>query len=236
MVGEKTRDILVSAGREDRTTLLEPEAKTICAEYEIPIPPFKLTTTIVEAMEAASRLGFPVVLKIVSPDILHKTEARGVLLNLMNNNAVDKGYRQITENALNYDPGARIEGVLVQKMVPQGTEVIIGGIKDPQFDQIVMFGLGGVFTEILKDVTFRMAPISKDDAREMIREIKAYPLLKGYRNQRAADQESIIQILLNISRMMIENEEIGQMDLNPVMVYPKGASVVDARIILKRLR
>lgn len=227
-----TRRILAKAQKEKRASLLEPEANAVCADYGIPVPPFELVENEEEAVLAATRLGFPAVMKIVSPDILHKTEAGGVLLNLGDQRSVANGFSRIVANVLEHKPGARIVGVLVQKMSGPGVEVIVGGIMDPQFDQVVMFGLGGVFVEVLQDVTFRVAPIKLDDAREMVHEIKSYKLLKGYRAQPRGDEESIARILISTSRIMMENSEIEEMDLNPVIVHPQGASTVDARIIL----
>jgi acetyl-CoA synthetase (ADP-forming) len=132
-----------------------------------------------------------------------------------------------------HNPKARIEGMLIQEMAPAGTEVIVGSIKDPQFGPALMFGLGGIFVEVLKDVTFRVAPITEDEATEMITEVKAYPLLKGYRNTPPADLKAITKILLNTSRLVMDHQEIKELDLNPIMVYEKGAKTVDARIILE---
>ncbi|MEM3507480.1 MAG: acetate--CoA ligase family protein [Candidatus Bathyarchaeia archaeon] len=228
----KAKEIIGKALNEGRKSLLEPEAKMLCKEYGIPTPEFTLAKNVDEAIDFADKVGYPVVLKIVSPDIIHKTEAGGVLIDLRNKNDVKKGFEKIIENVKNYKPNARIIGMLVQKMAPQSTEIIVGGIKDPQFGPTLMFGLGGVFVEVLKDVTFRVAPITEEDAKEMLKEIKAYPILKGYRGEKPRDEGAIVKILLAASRLMLENEEIDQMDLNPIMVYEKGASVVDARIIL----
>jgi len=232
----RSREVIKRALEEGRKNLLETEAKTICVEYGIPTPEFAVALNAHEAVEHAEKLGYPIVLKIVSPEILHKTEAGGVLVGLKNTAEVEDGYRKIMESARSYKPSAKLLGVLVQKMAPPSTEVIVGGLKDPQFGQTLMFGLGGIFVEVLKDVTFRVAPIEEREAREMIKEIKAYPVLKGYRNQPPADEEAIVKILLRASNLIMENPEINQMDLNPIMVYQKGASVVDARIILEDLR
>lgn len=228
----KAKEIINKALNEGRKNLLEPEAKTICKEYGIPTPEFIVAKKVEEAIDFAEKIGYPVVLKIVSPDILHKTEAGGVLINLKSKAEVEKGFEKILENVKNYKPSAKIVGILVQKMAPQSTEIIVGGIKDPQFGPTLMFGLGGIFVEVLKDVTFRVVPITEEDAKEMIKEIKAYQVLKGYRGQKPRDEEAIVKILLATSKLMLENEEIDQIDLNPIMVYEKGASVVDARIIL----
>lgn len=202
-------------------------------EYAIPVTKFKLAKNEREAAEFAEELGFPVVLKIVSPDIIHKSDAGGVIVNLKSNVEVQDAYRKILENAKKYKATAKIAGVLVQEMAPQSTEVIIGAIKDPQFGQTLMFGLGGIFVELLKDVTFRVAPITREDAHEMVTEVKAYPLLKGYRNTPPADIDAIINILLSTSKLIMDYPEIKELDLNPIMVYADGAKTVDARIILE---
>jgi len=229
----KTLEIISQVRREDRKALLETEAKAVCMEYSIPVTTFKLAETEEEAVGFAEAIGFPVVLKIVSPDIIHKSDAGGVKVNLKNVEEVRSAYGKILENADKYNAAARIVGVLVQEMAPQSTEVIVGAVKDPQFGQTLMFGLGGIFVELLKDVTFRVAPITREDAEEMIRKVKAYPLLRGYRNTPAADVNAIVDVLLNTSRLVMDYPEIKELDLNPVMAYEKGAKTVDARIILE---
>jgi len=202
-------------------------------EYGIPVTRFKVALTQDEASGFADQIGYPVVLKIVSPDILHKWDLGGVILNLKNTTDVKNAYDKILENAKRHKPDAKIVGVLVQEMAPSSTEVIVGSIKDPQFGPALMFGLGGVFVEVLKDVTFRIAPITETDAREMITEVKGYPILKGYRGQPPADIDAIVEILMNTSRLVIDRMEIKELDLNPIMVYENGAKTVDARIILE---
>ncbi|MEM3629513.1 MAG: acetate--CoA ligase family protein [Candidatus Bathyarchaeia archaeon] len=229
----QTPQIIANAVKEGRKHLYETEAKTICMEYDIPVTAFKLAESEAEAVKAAEEIGFPVVLKIVSPDIIHKSDVGGVMLNLKNAKEVKTAYKRIMENVKKHKRDAKIIGVIVQEMAPPSTEVIVGAIKDLQFGPTLMFGLGGVFVEILKDVTFRVAPITEEEAREMLTEIKAYPLLKGYRNLPPADTEAIVKILLNTSRLVTEHLEIKELDLNPVMVYEKGAKTVDARIILE---
>jgi acetyl-CoA synthetase (ADP-forming) len=230
---DETSKIISQARLEGRKALLETEAKTICMDYAIPVTKFRLAKNQREAVEFAEELGFPVVLKIVSPDIIHKSDAGGVMVNLKSKFEVQEAYGKILENAKKYKATAKIAGVLVQEMAPQSTEVIVGAIKDPQFGQALMFGLGGVFVELLKDVTFRVAPITREDAQEMVTGVKAYPLLKGYRNAPPADIDAIINILLNTSRLVMDNPQIKELDLNPIMAYEKGAKTVDARIILE---
>jgi len=226
-------DIIGKAIGEGRKHLLEHEAKALCAEYEIPVTKVELAKNEPEAAKLAKQIGFPVVLKIVSPDIIHKSDVGGVITNIKTEKAVQLAYARIIANIERNMPNASIVGILIQEMAPQSTEVIIGTIKDPQFGPTLMFGLGGIFVEILKDVTFRIAPITKDEAHEMITEVKAYPILKGYRNMPRADTEALVKILLNTSRLVTEHQEIKEIDLNPIMVYEKGAKVVDARIILE---
>jgi len=229
----KTAEIISQVRREGRKVLLETEAKAICMEYQIPVTAFKLAKTEEEAVEFAGQIGFPVVLKIVSPDIIHKSDAGGVMLNLKNAAEVQNAYRKILENAKKYDPQAKIVGVVVQEMAPKSTEVIVGAVKDSQFGQTLMFGLGGIFVELLKDVAFRVAPVTREDALEMVTKVKAYPLLAGYRNTPSADLDAIVSVLLNTSRLVMDYPEIAELDLNPVMAYEKGAKTVDARIILE---
>jgi len=229
-----TSKIISRAYGESRRILLENEAKTICSEYNIPVTKFMLAKTSKESVEVAQQIGFPVVLKIVSSDIIHKSDSGGVMLNLKSESDVKNAFKEIIENVKRYDRNARILGVLVQEMALPSTEVIVGAIKDPQFGQTLMFGLGGIFVEILKDVTFRVAPITKEEAYEMISEVKAYPLLKGYRNIPPADIDSLAMLLVNTSKLIIDHQEIKELDLNPVIIYKKGVKVVDARIILEK--
>lgn len=224
--------ILATARQEERTALLEPEAKEICQAYGIPTPPFAVARQPSQAADIADKVQYPVVLKIVSPDILHKTEAGGVLLDLNSREQVANGFSLIMEKVRGYNEKARIIGVLVQHMAPKGVEVIVGGLRDSQFGPTVLFGLGGIFVEVLKDASFRVAPISELDSREMVEEIRGHSILEGARGQPSADEAAVRGILQAASTIMMENDAIQQMDLNPVIVYPKGANIVDARIIL----
>lgn len=229
----KVTEIFEKAKSENRKFLLETEAKMICAEYGIPVTRFMVARTSEEAVRFAEKIGYPVVMKIVSPDVIHKFDVGGVMVNLKTSKEVEGAFKKIFENVKKHMPQAKILGITVQEMAPESTEVIVGAIKDPQFGQTLMFGLGGIFVEILKDVTFRIAPVSEQEAKEMITEVKAYPLLQGYRGQPPADVNAIVQILLSTSKLIMEHPEIKELDLNPVMVYEKGAKTVDARIILE---
>ncbi len=230
---EKVSRIFQEVRKEGRNFLLEPEAKAVCMEYRIPVTKFKVAKTVEEAVKSADEIGYPIVLKIVSPDIIHKFDVGGVILNLNGPKEIQDAYRKILANVKKHKPDAKITGVFVQEMAPTSTEVIVGATKDPQFGPALMFGLGGIFVEILKDVTFRIAPLTEQDAQEMITEVKAYPVLKGYRGQPPADIDAIVKILLNTSRLVMDHLEIKELDLNPIMVYEHGAKTVDARIILE---
>lgn len=227
------QEIVETARGEKRTYLLENESKTIVRAYKIPVTEFAVAESEEAAIQAAERIGYPVVLKILSPDIIHKTDAGGVLINLKGAEEVRAGYKSVLANARKYKADARIVGVVVQEFAPAGIEVIIGSVKDPQFGPALMFGLGGIFVEVLKDVSFRVAPIAAYDAEEMIREIKGFPILAGTRGREGGDIDALVKILLQVSKLVTEHPEINQLDLNPIFSYPKGAKCVDARIILE---
>jgi len=224
--------IFETASEDGRDFLFEHESKTLCGLYGLPVTKIMVAETEDKAVRDAEEIGFPVVLKIVSPQVLHKSDAGGVLINIKDEEGVREGYRKILENVKAHVPDAEITGILVQEMAPNGTEVIVGSTKDPTFGPTIMFGLGGIFVEILKDVSFRLAPINRTDAEEMVKEIKAYKILEGARGMPPADQETIVDILLATSEMLMECPEIKELDMNPVLVYEKGAKIVDARVIL----
>ncbi|MCS7139582.1 MAG: acetate--CoA ligase family protein [Candidatus Nezhaarchaeota archaeon] len=228
--------IIAKALNEGRDLLLEPEAKELCSSYGIPVPKLKIARSIEEAVKAAEEIGLPVVVKVVSKDIVHKSDAGCVIVGVTDLKGVEEAYRKIMENALKFNPRAEIKGVLIEEMVSKGVEVAIGGLRDVEFGPVVMFGLGGIFIEVLRDVTFRVAPLSEADAEEMIREVKGFKLLEGYRGMEPVNLKSIIDIILKVSRMMVENELISQIDLNPVIAHKQGAKVVDARVILSQAK
>jgi acetyl-CoA synthetase (ADP-forming) len=226
-------EIFEKVKSENRKFLLETEAKNVCARYGIPITKFLVATTAEEAVRFAEKIGYPLVMKIVSPDVVHKSDVGGVMINIKTPKEIESAYTKILTSVKKHSPKARIVGVTVQEMAPESTEIIVGAIKDPQFGQTLMFGLGGIFVEILKDVTFRIAPVTEQEAKEMITEVKAYPLLQGYRGTPLADIDAIVKILLATSKLVMDHPEIKELDLNPVIVYQKGAKTVDARIILE---
>jgi len=226
-------EILAKAAREKRSLLTEIESKELLKAARIPVVETRLATSKKEAMELAAKLGFPVVMKIVSPDVVHKSDAGGVKLSIENATQAGKAYTEILANIKKHYPKAKIVGVTVQKMAKQGIEVIIGMTKDAQFGPVIMFGLGGILVEVLKDVSFRIVPMTKRDASEMISEIKGYPILKGYRGHDPADVPYLEDLILKVSEFVDKNPEIKELDLNPVFAYKDGAMAVDARIILE---
>ncbi|MFQ6063577.1 MAG: acetate--CoA ligase family protein, partial [Methanosarcinales archaeon] len=209
------------------------ESMEILRAYDIPISNYGIATTLNKAIETADRIGYPVVLKIISPDILHKTDFGGVITNIKNKEELIKYYNKLLFNIKKHFSNAKILGVLVQEMVFNGTEVIIGMNKDAQFGPMLMFGLGGIYVDVLKDVSWRIAPINEKDARDMVKEIKAYPLLKGVRGEEPLDINAIIDCLLRVSQISVENPEIVELDINPLLVFNKGVKAVDFRATLQ---
>ncbi|MCD6488710.1 MAG: acetate--CoA ligase family protein [Desulfurococcales archaeon] len=228
------KQIITNAFKEGRTKLLEHEAIEIVKYYGAPVAEARLAKTPEEAAIIADEIGYPVVLKVVSPDISHKSDVGGVIIGLHNREQVVNAARRIFDNVAKNAPSARVTGLLVQKQAEKGLEVIVGGLRDSVFGPVVMFGLGGIFVEVLKDVSFRVAPITEDDAIEMMCEIKAAKILEGFRNIPPVDKKSLAKVIIAASKLLEENPEIDSLDLNPVIAYPTGAVVVDARVILKK--
>jgi acetyl-CoA synthetase (ADP-forming) len=226
--------IITNALKQHRRNLTEIESKQILSAYQIPTTDVSLARNQEEAVKYAKKIGFPVVLKIVSLEITHKSDAGGVKPNLENEKQVIDAFNQIIENAKRYNPKASVLGVAVQKMVSQGIEVIIGIKRDPQFGPVIMFGVGGILVELFKDISLRLVPISKRDAEKMIDEIKLHRLLEGYRFYKPVDKNALISILTKVSALAQQFLSIEEMDLNPVFLYPDGAVVVDARIIIEK--
>lgn len=233
MVLATGKQIIDEARSEGRTVLSEVEAKQLIKQAGISVVDTKLATSKEEAISASRKFGFPVALKIASPDIVHKSDAGGVKLGLETAKDVGKAYEDILQAVSQKHPQARIQGVAVQKMARPGVEVIIGMSKDDQFGPVLMFGLGGILVEVLKDVSFRIVPLAKRDAAEMIREIKGYPLLEGYRGQEAVDVSHLEELLLKVSDFVEQNPEVKELDLNPIFAYSDGAVAVDARVVLE---
>ena len=229
-----TRQAIIDKARnEGRGVLTEIEAKQLLKQAGVSVVETKLATSREEAISISQQLGFPVALKIASSDVIHKSDAGGVKLGLKTSLQVGKAWDDILKAIKKQYPEAKIQGVSVQKMARPGLEVIIGMSKDAQFGPVLMFGLGGVLVEVLKDVSFRIVPLTRRDAREMVREIKGYPLLEGYRGQEAVDIANLEELILKVSSFVEQHSEVKELDLNPIFAYSDGAVAVDARIILE---
>ena len=225
-------DTITAARAEGRLLLNEVEAKALLAEAGVAVTETRLARSVDEAVALAEALGYPAALKVVSADIAHKSDVGGVVLGLADASAVRQAHATMLARVAEAAPNARIDGVSVQRMAPAGIEVIVGGTTDPQFGPVLMFGLGGVFVEVLKDVAFRIVPLEPRDAAQMVREIRALPVLQGARGAAPADLGAIEAMLLQVSRFMATHPDVAELDLNPVFVYPEGAVAVDARIVL----
>jgi len=227
--------IIDKARSQGRTVLTEIESKELIREAGISVVETRLAISREEAISISKELGLPVVLKIASPDVVHKSDAGGVKIGLRTATQVGKAYGEILKAIKQKYPQAVVDGVSVQKMARPGVEVIIGMSKDAQFGPVLMFGLGGILVEVLKDVSFRIVPLARRDAAEMIREIKGYPLLEGYRGQEPVDVANLEELLLKVSDFVERNPGIKELDLNPVFAYSDGAVAVDARVVLEEL-
>ena len=225
------RKVLDAVKSEGRTSLTAPEGKKVCDAYGIPVPKEGLAKTAAEAAKLATAMGWPVVMKVVSPEILHKTEAGGVIVGVKTAAEARKAFATILANAKKYDRKATVLGVQVQQMVGGGQEVIVGAVTDPSFGKLVAFGLGGVLVEVLKDVTFRLAPATKDDALSMLDGIAAAEILKGVRGGEPVSRDALATLIRNVSRLVADFPEIAEMDLNPVFASKKGAVAADVRIV-----
>ncbi len=217
-----------------RTVLTEIESKQVVKEAGIKVTGTRLAASLKEAQSVSKDTGFPVVLKIASPNITHKSDAGGVKTGLKDTKEVKKAWVDIMASVKAEFPSAIIEGVSVQQMARPGVEVIVGMFKDPQFGPVIMFGLGGIFVEVLNDVAFRLIPIEKRDAEEMLEEIKGKALLNGYRGQEPANKDALMDVLLKVSALVEKMPEIKELDLNPVFAYKDSAVAVDARIVLEQ--
>ena len=226
-------EILKQAKKENRTQLTEIESKELIKQAGIPVIEARLATSKTEAVELAKKMGLPVALKIISPDVIHKSDSGGVKLGIDSATKVGEAYTEILAAIKKHYPKAKIRGISVQKMARPGVEVIIGMTKDAQFGPVLMFGLGGILVEVLKDVAFRIVPLTKRDAHEMIKEIKGYPVLEGYRGHEPADISFLEDMLVKISDFVDKNPQIKELDLNPIFTYKSRAVAVDARVILE---
>jgi 4-hydroxybutyryl-CoA synthetase (ADP-forming) len=232
---DKVKSIFENVRKHGRANLLEEEGYEVLQAYGFPTPQSILCTTEQEGIDAARQIGYPLVMKIVSPDIIHKSDAGGVKVGVKTDDELKSAFRTITENALKYKSDAKIKGVLVQEMVKSAKETILGASQDPTFGPVIMFGLGGIYVEVLKDVVFRVAPIDEQEAINMVESIKTIKLLKGVRGEKPSDLRAIADSLQRLSQLVVDFQEIKEFDINPLLVLEegKGARVVDARIILR---
>jgi acetyltransferase len=228
------RELFDQVREEGRVSIGDAEAREVLEAYGFPVPKSELAESADEAVDVAQEIGFPVVLKVASPDILHKTDVGGVKLNLNSATDVRDAFDLIVYRAGRYVPDARVWGCLVQEMVTEGREILVGMNRDPQFGPLVAFGLGGIYVEALKDVAFRIAPFSREEAQEMIHEIRSYPLLAGVRGEAPADHEAMVDALMRISQLVTDFPEIVELDINPLTVFEEGqgAVAIDMRLVL----
>ena len=222
----------------NRAALDERAGKELLAAYGVAVPRSVVVQGVAEVAAALGKLNLPVVVKVMSPDILHKSEARAVRLNITSSEELAMACEEILANARAYKKDARIEGFLVEEMVPAGQEIVVGGVRDPQFGPLVMVGLGGIFVEVLADVAFRICPITRRDAREMLDELKGAALLRGARGRKPVSRTAIVDVLLKVGGegglLMTHAQDIAEADINPVVVSEHGAVAVDARFVLAK--
>jgi 4-hydroxybutyryl-CoA synthetase (ADP-forming) len=229
---ESVSEVFSNVKRQNRSHLIEEEGYEVLKAYGFPVPKSVLANGEDECAKAAQEIGYPVVMKIASPDIIHKSDAGGVKVNLTNEQEVRNAYRSIMSSVKNYKSDANILGVLVQELVRGGKETIIGAKQDPKFGPLVMFGMGGIYVEVLKDVVFRLAPINEYEAKDMIESVKTSKLLKGVRGEKPSDVNAVVDCLLRLSQLITDFPEIAEFDMNPLLVLEsgKGCRAVDVRI------
>lgn len=225
--------VAVLTGTAGRDFLTEIESKRFLEAAGLPVVATRFAATREEAVRYGAELGYPLAMKVMSPEVIHKSDAGGVKLGLVSSDEVERAYDDILISVAKVHPSARIEGVSVQKMAPAGREVIVGMSKDPELGPLLMFGLGGIIVEVLKDVSFRLVPVTAADAAAMIRETKGYALLKGFRGSEPLDVPFLEALLVSVSELVQAHPEIKELDLNPVILYDKQGLIVDARIILE---
>ncbi len=226
--------IINEAEDSGRALIVDPQSKEILRACSIDVPEYRFVKDVDSAVEEAEELGYPLVLKVVSSQIVHKSDVGGVELDIKDRKDLEQRWSAMIMSISEKDPTAVVEGFVIEKMVPQGIEVIVGGLRDEQFGPAVMFGLGGVAVELLKDVSFALAPLDKNEALALMKEVKAYPLLTGFRSPRPADINALSDVIVKVSRLVDEIEEIKEFEINPLMVYNKGVVAVDARAVISR--
>ncbi|CCJ35667.1 Acyl-CoA synthetase (NDP forming) [Methanoculleus bourgensis MS2] len=212
--------------------LSEFESYDLLKQYGVPVPEHAIVQTAAEAAKAAEKIGFPVVMKIYSPQIIHKSDAGGVIVGIGSKQAAGEAFDKIVKNVKAFNPEAEIKGVLVVQQAAPGLELIVGGKTDPAFGKVLTFGMGGTLVELMKDVTLRILPVSEESIREMVSEIHGYPMIKGYRGTKPRDEEALVSVIWAISRFFAENKNVVEFDINPVRLYESGACIVDARVFV----
>ena len=217
-------------------SLLEPEAYEVCSEYGIQVPPYRMAGSVESAVASANEIGYPVVLKVVSEEVLHKTDAGGVMLGIDSDSALKGSYERLAENIKKAVPSLSTMSVLVQKMIPSNTELVLGALRDKSFGPTVMFGMGGIYVEALKIVGFRLSPISLDEAKKLILDTLPPALIKGVRGSGPINVDSIASVLVSLGQLLEEQQQIEEVDFNPILPYQDGCIAVDARIIISRSR
>jgi acetyltransferase len=232
----RSAEVISSASERGRASLLEPEAYEVCDEYGISVPAFRVVESLEGAINSANEIGYPVALKVVSGEILHKTDAGGVMLGIASDSDARRSYEQLAANVKKAAPNISKPQVLVQKMIPANTELVMGALRDKSFGPTVMFGMGGIYVEALKIVGFRLSPISLDDAKELIHETLPPALIKGVRGRGPMNVDSIAEVLVSLGRLLEEQPQIEEVDFNPILPYQDGCIAVDARIIISRSR
>ena len=232
----RSSEIIAGALKKGRVSLLEPEAYEVCTEYGIKVPPFRVTDSVQNAIAAANEIGFPVALKVVSEEILHKTDAGGVMLGITSDSSLAASYEQLVANIKKAAPNLSRMSVLIQKMMPSNTELVIGALRDKSFGPTVMFGMGGIYVEALKMVGFRLSPVTFDDAKKLIHGTLPPVLIKGVRGRGPMNVDSIANVLVALGKLLEEQPQIEEVDFNPVFPYTEGCIAVDARIIISKSR
>ncbi|MCS7172829.1 MAG: acetate--CoA ligase family protein [Armatimonadetes bacterium] len=225
--------VITQALEQGRGFLLEPESYALCEAYGIPHAPFAVCRTAEEAVEAADRVGYPVVLKVISSQILHKSDVGGVVVDLRSGEEVRRAYPQLLETVSRHAPQASVDGILVQRMEKGSAELVVGGVVDPQFGPVVMVGGGGILVELLRDVSFRLAPLDLEEALQQLAETRAYRLLQGLRGRPPADIRAVGEMLVRVGELLVAERAIRELDLNPVVAGPEGCVAVDARMVLQ---
>src|SRR5450756_2044991 len=231
-----TAQLITATAKEGRLSLLEPEAYAVCKQYDIPVPPFKMVDSLEGALAAAKQIGYPVVIKVVSAQILHKSDIGGVMLGIGSDSALEKSYAQLVDNVRKAAPAISKPSVLVQKMMPAATELVLGAIRDKLFGPVVMFGLGGISVEVLKRVGFRLAPFGIEQARALIHDTLPPKIIAGARGRKKLNVDAIAAMLVSLGRLLEEHPQIDEVDLNPCLALDDGCLAVDARIILAKAK